>query len=42
MILAAEEHILGLQGGKKRYINEVTALSKAFDIPYDQTMEAKD
>ena len=29
IILAAEEHILGLEDGRKRYINEVTALSKA-------------
>lgn len=44
MILAAEEHILGLENGKKRYINEVTALSKAFAIaiPHDQAMDAKD
>ncbi|MCB0507123.1 MAG: type I restriction endonuclease subunit R [Flavobacteriales bacterium] len=44
MILAAEEHILGLEDGKKRYINEVTALSKAFAIaiPHDQAMDAKD
>jgi len=44
MILAAEEHILGLEEGKKRYINEVTALSKAFAIaiPHDQAMDAKD
>lgn len=44
MILAAEEHILGLQDGKKRYINEVTALSKAFAIaiPHDQAMDVKD
>ncbi len=44
MILAAEEHILGLQDGKKRYINEVAALSKAFAIaiPHDQAMDAKD
>lgn len=27
LILAAEEHILGLDDGKKRYINQVTALS---------------
>ena len=27
LILAAEEHILGVEDGKKRYINEVTALS---------------
>jgi type I restriction enzyme R subunit len=44
MILAAEEHILGLVDGKKRYINEVSALSKAFAIaiPHDQAMDAKD
>ena len=32
LILTAEEHILGLENGKKRYIDEVTALSKAFSI----------
>lgn len=44
MILAAEEHILGIEDGKKRYINEVTALSKVFAIaiPHDQAMDAKD
>lgn len=44
MILAAEEHVLGLEDGKKRYINEVSALSKAFAIaiPHDQAMDAKD
>ncbi|MFV0193991.1 type I restriction endonuclease subunit R [Empedobacter falsenii] len=44
MILAAEDHILGLEDGKKRYIDEVTALSKAFAIaiPHDQAMDAKD
>jgi len=44
MILAAEEHILGLEDGKKRYIDEVTALSKAFAIaiPHDQAIDAKD
>ena len=44
MILAAEEHILGLDDGKKRYINEVTALSRAFAIaiPHDQAMDVKD
>lgn len=43
-ILAAEEHILGLDDGKKRYINEVMALSKAFAIaiPHDQAMDVKD
>ena len=44
LILAAEDHILGLDDGKKRYIDEVTALSKAFAIaiPHDQAMDAKD
>ncbi|WP_035384733.1 type I restriction endonuclease subunit R [Ferriphaselus sp. R-1] len=44
LILAAEEHILGLDDGRKRYINEVTALSQAFAIaiPHDQAMDAKD
>ncbi|GAC1374445.1 MAG: type I restriction endonuclease subunit R [Aquirhabdus sp.] len=44
LILAAEEHILGLVDGKKRYINEVTALSQAFAIavPHDQALDAKD
>jgi type I restriction enzyme R subunit len=43
-ILAAEEHILGLEDSRKRYINEVTALSLAFAIaiPHDQAMDAKD
>jgi type I site-specific restriction-modification system R (restriction) subunit/very-short-patch-repair endonuclease len=44
IILAAEEHILGLENGKKRYIDAVTALSKAFAIavPHDQAMDVKD
>jgi type I restriction enzyme R subunit len=44
MILGAEEHILGLEDGKKRYINEVTALSKSFAIaiPHEQAMDVKD
>jgi len=44
IILAAEEHILGLEDGKKRYINEVTALSKAFAIaiPHEQALDVKD
>ena len=43
-ILAAEDYILGLEDGKKRFINEVTALSKAFAIaiPHDQAMDAKE
>lgn len=44
IILAAEEHILSLNDGKKRYINEVTALSQAFSIavPHEQAMDIKD
>jgi len=44
LILAAEEHILGIEDGKKRYINEVTALSQAFAIaiPHDEAIDAKD
>ncbi|OGR32247.1 MAG: DEAD/DEAH box helicase [Desulfuromonadales bacterium GWD2_61_12] len=44
LILAAEEHILGLDDGRKRYVNEVTALSQAFAIaiPHDQAMDVKD
>jgi type I restriction enzyme R subunit len=44
LILEAEEHILGLENGKKRYINEVTALSQAFAIaiPHEQAMDVKD
>ncbi len=43
-ILAAEEFILGLEDGKKRFINEVIALSKAFAIaiPHEQAMDAKE
>jgi type I restriction enzyme R subunit len=44
LILEAEEHILGLEDGRKRYINEVTALSQAFAIaiPHEKAMDAKD
>lgn len=44
LILEAEEHILSLPEGKKRYIEEVTALSSAFAIaiPHDKAMDAKD
>ena len=44
LILAAEEHILGLENGKKRYVDEVTALSQGFAIavPHDQAMDVKD
>ncbi len=44
LILAAEEHILSLKNGKKRYIDEVTALSKAFAIaiPHEQALDVKE
>ncbi len=44
IILAAEDHILGLENGKKRFIDEVSALSQAFAIaiPHEQAMGAKD
>ncbi|MGK9369405.1 type I restriction endonuclease subunit R [Melioribacter sp. Ez-97] len=44
IILAAEEHILSLENGKKRFIDEVTALSKAFAIaiPHEQALDVKD
>ncbi|GAK49977.1 type I restriction enzyme HindVIIP R protein [Candidatus Moduliflexus flocculans] len=43
-ILAAENHILGLEDGRKRFINEVTALSQAFAIaiPHEQALDIKD
>lgn len=44
LILAAEDHILGLDDGKKRYINEVTGLSQAFAIaiPHEQALDVKE
>ena len=44
IILSAEELILGLPDGKKRYINEVTVLSKSFAIaiPHEEAMDVKD
>ncbi len=44
IILTAEEHILSLDDGKKRFVDEVTALSKAFAIaiPHDQAMDIKE
>jgi type I restriction enzyme R subunit len=44
IILSAEEHILGLEDGKKRFIDEVTALSKALSIaiPHEKALDAKD
>jgi type I restriction enzyme R subunit len=44
IILQAEEHILGLKDGKKRYIDEVTLLSQAFalSVPHEEAMAEKD
>ncbi len=44
IILAAEEHILSLENGKKRFIEHVNALSKAFAIaiPHEQAMDVKE
>lgn len=44
LILAAEDHILGIENGKKRFIEQVTALSQAFAIamPHDQAVDVRD
>lgn len=44
IILQSEEHILGLEDGKTRFIREVTLLSQAFalSIPHERAMEIKD
>jgi type I restriction enzyme R subunit len=44
IILQSEEHILGLEDGKTRFIREVTFLSQAFalSIPHPRAMEIKD
>ena len=44
IILQAEEHILGLQEGKDRFVREVTLLSQAFalSIPAEDAMKIKD
>lgn len=43
-ILQAEDFILGLDDGKKRFVNEVNALSKAFAIaiPHEKALEIKE
>lgn len=41
IILEAEDHILGLEDGKERYIREVTALSKAYALAKSEP-EAKE
>ena len=44
IMLEAEDFILGLENGQKRYIDAVTALSKAFAIaiPHPKAMEIKE
>lgn len=44
IILQAEEHILGLEDGKNRFIREVTLLSQAFvlSIPHEKALAVKD
>lgn len=44
VILQSEEHILGLEDGKTRFIREVTLLSQAFalSIPHPRALEIKD
>lgn len=44
VILQAEEHILGVQNGKDRFIKEVTLLSQAFalSVPNEQALAVKD
>ena len=44
IILQAEEHILGLEDGKNRFIREVTLLSQAFalSIPHEKALAIKD
>jgi len=43
-LLKAEDFILGLENGKKRFIDEVTKLSKAFALalPHEQAMAIKE
>ena len=43
-ILKTEDFVLGLDDGKRRFVNEVTALGKAFAlaVPHEAAMEAKD
>jgi len=44
IILQAEEHLMGLDDGKNRFINEVFLLSQAFAlaIPHEDAMKIKD
>ncbi|MCO5183443.1 MAG: type I restriction endonuclease subunit R [Anaerolineae bacterium] len=44
LILSAENYILGLEDGRRRFINQVTALSQAFAIavPHEEALDVKD
>jgi type I site-specific restriction-modification system R (restriction) subunit len=44
IILQGEEHIVGLEEGKERFIKEVTLLSQSFalSVPHEKAMEIKD
>lgn len=44
IILQAEEHILGLEDGKKRFIEQVTLLSQAFalSVPHESALKVKE
>ena len=44
LLPAAQEHILGLEDGKTRLLNEVAALSKAFSlvVPHERAIEIRD
>jgi type I restriction enzyme R subunit len=44
LILDAEEHVLRIKDGKKRYVKYVTELSRAFAlaVPHEKAMEIKD
>ncbi len=43
-ILKTEDFVLGLDDGKKRFVNEVTALGKAFalSVPHEAAIDVKD
>ena len=43
-ILKTEDYVLGVENGKKRFVNEVTALGKAFAlaVPNEAAMDVKD
>jgi type I restriction enzyme R subunit len=44
LILEAEDHVLGLENGNKRFLDAVTALSQAFAVavPHEKAMKVRD